>query len=148
MLLKAPVENDEHTSTYYAATLGGHVTYPELMGQERADVCVIGGGFSGVSTALHLPERGYRVILLEAARIGWGASGRNGGQILGGFSTSAESLGEKLTEDEARLFWEMGNEAVDIIKARIGTYKIDCDLAWGYCALALLVLQILFRLML
>ena len=75
-----------HTGSYYAATANDLTEYAPLRGDERADVCVIGAGFSGVSTALHLVERGYRVLVLEANRVGWGASGRNGGELIGGIA--------------------------------------------------------------
>ena len=70
----------EHTRSYYAASANEKTDYPRLRGAESADVCVVGAGFTGVATALTLAERGYSVILLEANRVGWGASGRNGGQ--------------------------------------------------------------------
>jgi monoamine oxidase len=75
-----------HTGSYYAATLNDTRGFAALDGDRRADVCVIGAGFTGVSTALHLVERGYDVCVLEANRVGWGASGRNGGQIIGGIA--------------------------------------------------------------
>ena len=73
-----------HPQSYYAATANAMAAHAPLAGSVYADVCVIGGGFTGVSAALHLAERGYDVVLLEAARIGAGASGRNGGQVLSG----------------------------------------------------------------
>ncbi|MGI9293199.1 MAG: NAD(P)/FAD-dependent oxidoreductase, partial [Pseudomonadales bacterium] len=75
-----------HTPSYYAATLNEHTDYPRLEGNHQSDVCVIGGGFTGISTALTLAERGYKVTVLEQNKIGWGASGRNGGQMIGGTS--------------------------------------------------------------
>lgn len=136
--MKALVETNEHTSSYYAWTLGNdYPVYPQLKGRTETDVCVVGGGFSGVSTALHLAEKGYRVVLLESSRIGWGASGRNGGQIIGGFSMEAEDLASKLTPDEVSTVWRLGNDAVDIVKDRIARHNIDCDLKWGYADVAL-----------
>jgi gamma-glutamylputrescine oxidase len=73
-----------HTASYYAATSLPQPDLPVLKGEVRADVCVVGGGFSGLNTALELAERGLSVVLLEAHRIGWGASGRNGGQLIRG----------------------------------------------------------------
>jgi len=72
----------EHTTSYYAATANEVTNYPRLRGEQTADVCVIGAGFTGISTALTLVERGYDVCVLESNRISWGASGRNGGQVL------------------------------------------------------------------
>ena len=77
---------EPHTSSYYAATRNDPTERPALQGDVAADVCVVGGGFTGVSTALNLAERGYDVVLLEANRIGWGASGRNGGLVCSGYS--------------------------------------------------------------
>ena len=100
-------------------------------------LAVIGGGFSGISTALHLAERGYREVVLEGSRIGWGATGRNGGQLIGGFSMDADDLRKDLGVEGAREVWRMGQEAVDIIKQRVADHGIDCDLRWGYCDVAL-----------
>ena len=77
-------QKQEHTSSYYAASVNEVTDYPMLEGGKSADVCVVGAGFTGVSTALALVEKGYSVALIEANRIGWGASGRNGGQIING----------------------------------------------------------------
>ena len=77
---------EEHINSYYAATANNSTRYPALRGTVQADVCVVGGGFSGVATALTMAERGYSVALVEANRIGWGATGRNGGQMIFGFS--------------------------------------------------------------
>lgn len=73
-----------HTASYYAASSLPQPDYPALAGETVADVCVIGGGFSGLNTALELAERGFSVVLLEARKIAWGASGRNGGQLIRG----------------------------------------------------------------
>lgn len=137
MIMKALAESGEHTASYYASTLQNPPQYPSLQEKTDADVCVIGGGFSGVSTALNLAEKGYRVVLLEAARIGWGASGRNGGQVIGGFSMDAEALAGRVSADEIRQVQAMGEEAVDIIRDRVARHEIDCDLTWGYCDVAL-----------
>ena len=69
-----------HTDSWYAATAGTVPDHPELKGETRADVCVVGGGYAGLSAALHLAERGLDVVLVEATRVGWGASGRVGGR--------------------------------------------------------------------
>ena len=87
--VRAIVKAQDHTASYYAATANDATRYPALEGTVKADVCVIGGGFSGVATALTMAERGRSVVLLEANRIGWGASGRNGGQMIAGISGEA-----------------------------------------------------------
>ena len=78
--------HQDHTASYYAATANKQTVYEQLNGHKKTDVCVIGAGFTGISTALHLAERGYKVHVLEANKVGWGASGRNGGQMIGGIS--------------------------------------------------------------
>ena len=82
--MNAPVHSDQHAASYYAASINRHLDYLRLQGETSADVCIIGGGFSGLNTAIELAERGLSVILLEAHKIGWGASGRNGGQLIRG----------------------------------------------------------------
>ena len=84
MSVRQPVHSPQHAASYYAASANPHASYPTLGGELRADVCIIGGGFSGLNTAIELAERGLSVILLEAHLIGWGASGRNGGQLIRG----------------------------------------------------------------
>ena len=79
-------QKQEHTGSYYAATVNEVTDYPVLEGAKSVDVCVVGGGFTGVATALTLAEQGYSVALVEGNRIGWGASGRNGGQLINGIS--------------------------------------------------------------
>src|SRR5688572_16173571 len=78
--------------SYYTATANPAPEHPSLQGEVVADVCVIGGGIAGCSTALELAERGYRVVLLEGQRIGWGASGRSGGQAITGFASGQSKL--------------------------------------------------------
>ena len=107
-----------------------------MRGEQSADVCVIGAGFTGISTALHLAERGYNVHVVEANRVGWGASGRNGGQVIGGISgekTIARHLGEGAEEVCRELRWA-GNE---IIRERVAKYAIECDLKYGYLDVAI-----------
>ncbi|MCC3862107.1 NAD(P)/FAD-dependent oxidoreductase [Pseudemcibacter aquimaris] len=127
--------SEEHCSSYYAATANDTTTYPELEGQVNVDVCVIGAGFTGTSTALNLSERGFKVALIEANRVGWGASGRNGGQV--GYAVSGEGnlrRGQKEAAD--KLIKEMNFLGHDIIKTRIEKYGIDCDFKAGNMAAA------------
>ncbi|WP_104201733.1 NAD(P)/FAD-dependent oxidoreductase [Billgrantia saliphila] len=105
---------------------------PPLSGENRADVCVIGGGITGCSAALHLAERGYSVVLLEAHELGFGASGRSGGQILPGLGTDISTVEQALGRERAREVWEMSREAVRLTAERIEQHAIPCDLAWGY----------------
>ncbi len=135
--LNKPQETREHTPSYYAATANWQTGYPSLKGAIRADVAVVGGGFTGVNTALELAERGYSVVLLEANRISWGATGRNGGQIIGGIGHSLEKFEKFVGPDGVRAIYDMGVECCDIIRERVAKYNIDCDLTWGYCDVAL-----------
>mgnify|MGYP001303807121 FL=1 len=135
--LRAIKDSSEHTGSYYAASRQPTTDYPFLSEAATCDVVVVGGGFSGVNTAVELTERGYEVILIEANRIGWGASGRNGGQIIGGIGHTPERFKKCIGEQGIKTIYQMGIEARDVIKERIETYDIDCDLKWGYCDVAL-----------
>jgi gamma-glutamylputrescine oxidase len=125
-----------HTGSYYAATANEVTDYAPLRGAHTADVCIIGAGFTGISTALHLAERGYDVYVVEANRVGWGASGRNGGQIIGGIS-GEERMARRLGSDGDRILWKMRWAGHDIIRERVRTYGIQCDLKQGYLDVAI-----------
>lgn len=119
------------SQSYYAATVNDSTEYARLEGGEVADVCIIGGGFTGVSSALRLAERGYAVTLLESVTIGWGASGRNGGQLnrgISGASTLRKVYGPDIEAFINRLRWR----GHDLIAENIKKYDIDCDLKYGY----------------
>lgn len=128
-------ETREHTGSWYAATRRNATDYPALRGEHRCDVAVVGAGFSGVSASLFLAERGYDVALIEANRVGWGASGRNGGQLIAGF-TDAARFGKKFGPAAATMVRQMGLECRDILVARVAQYTIDCDLKFGYLDVA------------
>ena len=125
-----------HTSSYYAASINQTTDYPQVEGKVRADVCVVGAGFTGISTALHLAERGYNVHVVEANKVGWGASGRNGGQMIGGISGDSKMASTLGSEGERRL-WDMGWAGHEIIRERVKTYNIQCDLKSGYVDVAI-----------
>jgi gamma-glutamylputrescine oxidase len=99
-------------------------------------VAVVGGGLAGLSAALELAERGFSVTLLEARQLGWGASGRNGGQAIHGLACDQSTIEEQLGLDEARRVWAMSIEALDLLRQRITRYAIDCDWRDGYLGLA------------
>lgn len=120
-----------HAASYYAATANRINEYPALKEDTSCDVCVIGGGYSGLSSALHLAERGYDVVLLEANRIAWGASGRNGGQVSSGQRQEQDVLEAMLGKAEARRLWDLAEESKALVKTRIAEHKIDCDLKPG-----------------
>ncbi|HDS1733088.1 FAD-binding oxidoreductase [Pseudomonas sp. BP8] len=125
-----------HTASYYAATARAAVRYPALEGDLSADVCVVGGGLTGVNTALELAERGLSVILLEARRIGWGASGRNGGQLIRGIGHDVTGFARYVGHDGVRYLKQAGLDSVELVRERIARYDIQCDLRWGFCELA------------
>jgi glycine/D-amino acid oxidase-like deaminating enzyme len=121
--------------TYYAATARDTAPYPALNTDIAADVVVIGGGFTGVNTALELAERGYSVVLLEAERIGWGATGRNGGQVTGSLSGDAtleKHLAKTMGAEAADFVWSLRWRGHDIIRDRVARYAIECDLCHGH----------------
>lgn len=122
----------EHVPSYYHATAKGLTTHPPLEGEVTADVCVVGAGFTGLSTALNLAERGYRVAVVEANRVAWGASGRNGGQIGTDFASGIEKIRDWVGPEDARKLWDMVEESKAIIRDRVARHRIDCDLTWGY----------------
>lgn len=126
-----------HPKSWYAATAALPVPSPPLAGEACCDVLVIGGGFTGLSAALNLAERGYDVVLLEAERIGWGASGRNGGQIVTAHNKSMAEIRDLMGKEDARRLWEMGEESKSILRQRIERHGIDCDLKWGYLLAAI-----------
>jgi gamma-glutamylputrescine oxidase len=98
-----------------------------LRGEQQADVVVVGGGIAGCSTALHLAKRGYRVALLEARHIGYGASGRSGGQIIFGLATSQQTLVAEVGASDARRVFDLSIEGLDLTQSLIADYGIDCD---------------------
>ena len=124
-------QHDGAAPTWYEASARTNPTWPALDGNARADVCVIGGGYTGLSCALHLAERGYSVVLLEARRIGNGASGRNGGQLGSGHRRDQPALEREFGEERARLLWSMAEEAKALVRDLIARHGIDCDLKPG-----------------
>ena len=128
-------QRQEHTGSYYAATVNERTDYPALLGALSADVCVVGAGFTGVSTALTLAERGYSVAVVEANRVGWGASGRNGGQVINGFAGAAK-MRKKYGESAAAMLRDIQWRGNDLIRERVAKYAIDCDLKDGFAEVA------------
>lgn len=126
----------QHTGSYYAATVNEVTEYAPLRGALSADVCVIGAGFTGISTALCLAERGYKVHVVEASRVGWGASGRNGGQLIGGIA-GEKAIAKHHGRDVEALFGELRWAGHEIVRERVAKYGIECDLKWGYVDVAI-----------
>jgi gamma-glutamylputrescine oxidase len=121
----------DHVRSYYAASAHPAPLRESLRGDVSADVCVVGGGIAGCSTALNLAERGYKVVLLEGKRIAWGASGRSGGQAIVGFAAAQDKLVAQVGLDTARRMFDVSVEALDDLKERVARHAIDCDLHWG-----------------
>ena len=128
-------QKQEHTGSYYAATANEVTDYPVLEGAKSADVCVVGGGFTGVATALTLAERGFSVALVEGNRIGWGASGRNGGQLINGIS-GLEKIRKKRGAGYDQMIWDLKWRGNDIVYDRVEKYGIECDLKGGFLEVA------------
>ena len=126
------ISDENYVPSYYTATANDTYRCPTLEGALEADVCVIGAGLTGISTALNLAERGYSVVVLEAAKVGWAASGRNGGQMIGGFACGMDTFAKYMPEQDVKRIWQMGLETCDIVKERIAKHQIDCDLTMGY----------------
>ena len=120
-----------HVRSYYAASAHPAPAHAPLAGDASCDVCVVGAGIAGCATALELAERGYRVLLLESERVGWGASGRSGGQAIFGFGTSQASIAAQVGLETARRMWDVSVEALDWLGQRVARHGIDCDLHWG-----------------
>ncbi|MFU8764584.1 MAG: NAD(P)/FAD-dependent oxidoreductase [Haliea sp.] len=125
------MENEAHVASWYAATANQQLDFPVLAGSSVADVCIVGGGYTGLSTAIHLRQRGYSVILLEANKIGWGASGRNGGHVGTGQRAGQEQLEKWVGLEQAKALWQLGLEAVDTVCELITEHGIDCELKHG-----------------
>lgn len=125
------MQNQAHVKSWYAASTNLQLEYSPLLGETSADVCIIGGGYTGLSTAIHLRKQGYSVVLLEANKIGWGASGRNGGHVGTGQRAEQEALEDMVGLDRAKALWQLGLEAVDTVCELIDEHAIDCELKTG-----------------
>lgn len=121
-----------HVDSWYLRTANPIPDHPPLEGDVRADVAVLGAGYTGLNAALHMAERGFRVTVLEAKRVGWGASGRNGGQIVTGYNPSIASLGQWVGPDDARRLWGLAAEARRLLTDTITRHGIACALTRGY----------------
>ncbi len=125
----------ERSPSYYSASIDQDSDYPSVQGEVRVDVAIIGGGFTGVATAVELAERGFKVAVVEANRIGWGASGRNGGQVTGSLSgdaAMAKQMRKRLGGEVDDFIWNLRWRGHDIIEQRVRRYGIACDLKHGH----------------
>jgi gamma-glutamylputrescine oxidase len=131
MAQKSYAGNGDYPPSYYAASRN-IVRHPRrLEGEVEADICVVGAGYSGLSTAIHLAEHGFKVVVVEGAGVGWGASGRNGGQVVNGLNASLETIGRRYGEKTAGFVGSMVQEGASIIYDWVSRYGIDCDLKRG-----------------
>ena len=127
--------SESRTSAYYTATINHESDYPTLTTAIDVDVAIIGGGFTGVNTALELAEKGFSVAIIEANKIAWGATGRNGGQITGSLSgdnAMRKQMRASLGKDADDFVWNLRWRGHDIIKNRVAKYGIPCDLKYGH----------------
>ncbi len=121
-----------YARSWYQATAAQHKQHASLAGDVTADVCIIGAGYTGLSAALELAQAGFKTVVLEAEHVGHGASGRNGGQVCTGFSSGQDRIAAQLGSQDARRCFALAEESKALLRSRIETYKIDCDLTWGY----------------
>ncbi len=117
--------------SYYTESAEPLKPFAALEGSGSCDVCIVGAGYTGLSSALHLAQRGYDVVLLDAHRVGWGASGRNGGQVASGQRKDQESLEDSLGPEAARSLWSLAQDANALVKSLIADHEIDCQYKHG-----------------
>ncbi|NWA81300.1 FAD-binding oxidoreductase [Pseudomonas sp. D2002] len=125
----------QRSASYYTASLNDATHYPTLHGQVSVDVVIIGGGFTGVASAVELAERGLKVAIVESNRIGWGASGRNGGQVTGSLSgdeAMRAQMRSRLGAEVDDFIWHLRWRGHQIIEQRVNKYAIACDLKHGH----------------
>ena len=120
-----------HTDSYYAASANAAPKRPELIGSQEFDICIVGAGYSGLSAGLHLAEKGYNVAIVEGAQVGWGASGRNGGQIVNGLNASLQTIERRYGRDTSTFVASIAQEGQEIIREKVKRYDIQCDLKDG-----------------
>ena len=125
-----------YNESWYYATAKGLKSYPRLTEMVITDVCIIGAGYTGLSAAIHLARKGYSVAVLEAHRVGSGASGRNGGVLGMGQRKDQEELEEWLGIDDAKRMWQIAYDANQLVRDLIEEFSIDCDLTNGHLAVA------------
>ena len=122
--------------SYYAATATRCDGYAPLQSNVECDVAIVGGGLAGLSAAIELADRGFSVVLLEAQQVGWGASGRNGGQVIAGLACDQQVIEGQLGLDASKRVWGMTMEALRLVTERRERFDIECDWRAGYLGLA------------
>ena len=126
------MQRPAHIGSYYAASAHAAPARPMLEGAVECDVCVVGAGLAGCSSALHLAEKGLSVVVLEQHRVSWGASGRSGGQALFGIAAGQTKLERLIGAPDARSVWNVSVEALALMRDLIARYSIDCDWTEGF----------------
>ncbi len=125
-------EGHEHPASWYAASVTLDQPRPPILADRTCDVCIVGAGYTGLSAAIDLAAKGYDVLVVEANRVGWGASGRNGGQVVRGFTKGQDQIAGWVGKENADRLWNLSVDAMDLLRERIDSHNIDCDLTWGY----------------
>ena len=128
----ATVSHQSHTGSWYAASRNQDINGQPLTGEVQADVCIIGAGITGLSAALELTQQGFKVAIMEANCIAWGASGRSGGQMIFGYGCDMPVIEKAAGKTAAKTMWDMSLEGMDLIRQRIQDHHIDCDLQHGH----------------
>lgn len=131
------IHNDRHADSYYFASANPAPERPKLEGDVTCDVCVIGAGITGSSAALHLAEQGYNVVLLEGRQVGWGASGRSGGQAIIGYNSGIRDIAKLVGRDDAQKLWDLGLYSKELLVDTVTKHDIQCDLKWGHLMMAI-----------
>ncbi|MEM9636363.1 MAG: FAD-binding oxidoreductase [Pseudomonadota bacterium] len=130
-LLYANDQVGAYPESWYAASTPALPPFDSLRDEVKADVCVIGAGYTGLSAALHLAQTGRRVVVLEAHRVGFGASGRNGGQLGSGQRVEQDALERMAGPAQAQALWHLAEDAKSLVKSLIREHRIDCHLKPG-----------------
>jgi gamma-glutamylputrescine oxidase len=130
-LLYSNDRQGEYPQSWYAATAKMLAPFPPLRGEVKADVCIVGAGYTGLSAALHLAEAGFDVVVIDAHRVGFGASGRNGGQLVSGQRMAQDGLEAWMGDTDAAKLWQLGEDAKTLVKDLIARNDIACDLKPG-----------------
>ncbi|MEW6998756.1 NAD(P)/FAD-dependent oxidoreductase [Colwelliaceae bacterium BS250] len=130
------IHTEQYPQSYYVASKNKQLNFPVLTESITTDVCIVGAGFSGIATALELAERGVSVVVLEAFKVGWGASGRNGGQLIRGIGHDLDAFRSSIGQEGIDAITGMGVESVQTVVDRVNKYNINCDLSMGYCDVA------------
>ena len=129
--------SEPHVRSYYAASVAAPSPAPSAAGELRCDVCVVGAGLTGLTAALELAARGFDVVVLEANLVGWGASGRSGGQLIFGYACDMPTLAGLVSRDDAQHLWRWSLDALEDVRARVARHAIDCDWADGQLHVAI-----------